>query len=183
MNNLEKLGILTAMEKAVKEKKEEIRKECDEALRLAYTEQDVEKIAIKIGGQKVGEHVVTFNKEKLTITNIDILKKFLLENGLADEVTALKYARSDEIVEYFAAHGSPDEYERFTERIITIQDGWEKCLTNNAGILTFLDTGEIVPGVMCCVPSVRGTMVRGCAPDAVLPAIAQAGVDAMGLLE
>ena len=58
MNVNEQLAVLTALKKAVDERLKEVRSGADEAMRDAYEEDGVEKKALKVCGEKVGELVV-----------------------------------------------------------------------------------------------------------------------------
>ena len=59
LSPIEKLPMLVALEKVVKDEIKSVRRECDDALLDGYESMDVVKRALKVGGQKVGEFTVS----------------------------------------------------------------------------------------------------------------------------
>ena len=83
MNVNEQLAVLTALKKAVDERLKEVRSDADEAMRDAYEEDGVEKKALKVCGEKVGELVVTFASDGYEVSDRKAFEEFAVDYGLA----------------------------------------------------------------------------------------------------
>ena len=173
MNTREQLALLTAMDKVVKERIKQVRAEADESLMEAYEEDGFEKAAIKLNGQKVGEHIVTFNKEGYAITDEALFAEFALDYGMATIEKAIRphmLAKAAAIIE-----ASVDNPEDFIDEKVVFSDDWELAMNRVGDSVCYMDSGLVVPGVEYRPKTVKGTMVRGCKPEEVMPAVAQLG--------
>lgn len=171
----EQLAMLTALQKAVKQKLDEVRTEADASMLESYEDDGVVKKALKVGGVKVGDYIVVLTADDWAVTNEAALEDFALCNGLAETRLSIKpecMAAAVKIVE---------EIDPFllTEEVKLAPD-WKKYLTNTGGVATFLDTNQAVPGVAPAPPRVKCTQVRGCKPEDVVPQMQRlGGIDAL----
>lgn len=173
MNTREQLALLTAMDKVVKERIKQVRAEADESLMEAYEEDGFEKAALKLNGQKVGEHIVTFHKEGFEIVDEALFAEFALTYGMATVEKSIKphmMAKAAEVVS--EAVDAPEDY---IDEKVSFSPDWELAMERVGDVVTYMDSGLVVPGVEYRPKRVKGTMVRGCKPEDVMPAAAQLG--------
>lgn len=172
MNVYEELAVLTAMEKAVKDRIRDVRSEANASIMDAYEGMGVEKLALKVGEQKVGEFIVTFAKEGFEVTDPAAFEEFALDYGLASQRRAI---RPDMVATAIKALEGAYDAELVAEVVetVTVYDPeWERAMTNVGGIACYMDSGQPVPGVEVRPKRVKGTMVRDCKPAAVFPVVA-----------
>lgn len=172
----EALAVLTALQKMVKERLDEARAEADEAMLRAYDVDGVSKKALKMGGAKVGDYTVVLSADEWEVTDRDALEDFALCNGFASVERAVRpewRSRALDIVEA--------ECPEAVEATVKLDSRWQACVTNRAGLPTYLDSGEIIPGLRYTGRRPKGTQVRGCEPADVLPLLRAmpGGVDAL----
>lgn len=172
----EALAVLTALQKMVKERLDEVRAEADEAMLRAYDADGVSKKALKVGGAKVGDYTVALAADEWEVTDRDALEDFALCNGFASIERAVRpewRARALDIVEA--------ECPEAVEATVRLDSHWQSLVTGHAGLPTYLDSGEIIPGLRYAGRRPKGTQVRGCKPADVLPLLRAmpGGVDAL----
>ena len=172
MNNYEKLAVLTAMEKAVKDAIREVRSDANADLLEAYEQMGVEKLALKLNGEKVGDFIVTFNTDTFVITDEDAFLEFAVDYGMATVKQTVPARNMSLAITALARIIPPSDLDSYLETQLVLDKDWEKGLTNSAGVVTYLDSGMPVPGVAVKPRSVKGTMVRDCKPAKVLPIVA-----------
>lgn len=171
----EQLAMLTALQKAVKQKLDEVRTEADASMLESYEDDGVVKKALKVGGVKVGDYIVVLTADDWAVTDEAALEDFALCNGLAETRLSIKpecMAAAVKIVEEIDPFLLTEE--------VRLSSDWKKYLTNTGGIATFLDTNQAVPGVVPVPPRVKCTQVRGCKPEDVVPQTQRlGGIDAL----
>ena len=180
----EALAVLTALQKMVKERLDEARAEADEAMLRAYDVDGVSKKALKVGGAKVGDYTVVLSADEWEVTDRDALEDFALCNEVARRYSTTPSrveravrpewrSRALDIVEA--------ECPEAVEATVKLDSRWQACVTNRAGLPTYLDSGEIIPGLRYTGRRPKGTQVRGCEPADVLPLLRAmpGGVDAL----
>lgn len=171
----EQVAVLTALQKAVKAKLDEVRDEADSCLLAAYEEDGVVKKALKVGGVKVGDYIVVLTTDDWAVTDASAFEEFALAYGFASVESVIRPECMAAAVKLLREA----EPELLCEEV-KLSPEWRKLLTNAGGIVTFLDSGEVVPGVVALPPRVKCTQVRGCKPEDVLPRLrALGGVDAL----
>lgn len=164
MKPREQLAILTAIKKAVDQRIKDIRAVADEELLDAYYDDGVEKLALKIDNQKVGDFTVTFTKEGYTIEDQDALNDFALDYGMAYFYSYIDPDKMEDAISYL------NEFEpSFIKSGIKLYDDWDKAINYIDGECTYMDSGVIIPGLKYKPREVKTTMVRGCKPEDVLP--------------
>lgn len=166
----EQLAMLTALQKAVKEKLDEVRAEADASMLESYEDDGVVKKALKVGGMKVGDYIVVLTADDWAVTDEEALEDFALTYGFATSKLAIKPECMDAAVKLIE---STDPF--MLNETVTLSKDWKKLLTNTGGTATYLDSGEIVPGVAPLPPRVKCTQVRGCKPEDVVPQLQQLG--------
>lgn len=164
------MAVLAAMEKAVKGRMAELRAECDGDLIADYDERGVQKRALKVGGRKVGEIAVTYNRPGFAATDRAALGEFALEYGFAREQRSIRPEYMGRAIDLIEAE-SPEAVE--TE--VVLDKDWTNYMTLTGSAVTYLDSGAVVPGVEFVPESVKGTRVTGCKPEDVVPLVREMG--------
>lgn len=170
MRPTEQLAILTALKKAIDQRIKDVRQVADEELLDAYDDIGVEKLALKVDKQKVGNLIITFSKEGYVIEDQDKLEEFALDYGLADIYTTIDPDKYDEAVSLIASM-APELLTRKT----VLCDDWDKAVYFADGECVFQDSGMIIPGIKYQPSKIKNTMVRGCNPEDVLPVVKRLG--------
>lgn len=176
MNTFEQLAVLTAMEKAVKDRIKEVRSEANENLLEAYESMGVEKLALKVGGgTKVGEFIVTFNAEGFEVTDRAAFEDFALDYGLARVNRSIRPDMMESCIRALEGVFSEEVLAEAVEERVELNPDWEKAIYNIAGVPCYEDSGMPVPGLAVRPKTVKSTMVRGCKPVEVLPLAFEGG--------
>ena len=178
MRTTEKLALLTALQKMVKSALDDTRAEANEELLEAFEEDGVTKKALRLGGVKVGDFIVVMSTGKWRITDSAAFLDFALTYGFAREIRSIKSEYLNEVLNHLER-----EFPEALEVTVEPDPKWENYVENVAGTPTYLDSGEVVPGIEFVGQTVKNTQVRGCKPEEVGPIIAKmGGIDAL-LLE
>lgn len=179
MNSKESLAILTAMKKVIDARIKDIRKDVDTEMWDGLEAEGIEKKALMLDGKKVGEVIMTYAADGYSITDEDAFIEFALNYGLASVERVVKPECMPGAVKFLREYLSDEEFNNVTEDKVTIVGDWETLMTGKGAAVTYLDSGMVVPGVEYRPKYAKSTMVRGCAPEDVLPIVAQlpGGVD------
>lgn len=86
----EQLAVLTALQKAVKTKLDEVRAEADADMLDAFDEDGVTKKALKLGGVKASDYIVVLASDDFMITDADAFNGFALTYGFASQKMSIK---------------------------------------------------------------------------------------------
>lgn len=166
----EQLAALTALQKMVKARLDEVRAEADDAMHDAYVDDGVTKKALKIGGAKVGDYIVVLTKDGWEIEDTEAFNDFALTYGFASirqEIAPGCMAQAVSLI----AEAAPE----LLATTVAVDPHWQDYITNMGGRAAFMDSGETVPGLTYVQQHVKGTQVRGCKPEDVVPAIRSLG--------
>lgn len=175
MKTTEKLAILTALQKAVKEQLDITRAEAEEEMRTAYLEDGVDRKTLMLDGKKVGTLTATKYKDDFAIIDKESFEEFALTYGFAEERTSIRPEYTKSIIEILKTL-DPEAYKDMIKTDVVISQDWKNFMTMNpAGVVTFLDTTEVVPGVDFVPESYKGIMVKDCKPAVVVPILQQIG--------
>lgn len=166
----ERVAVLTALQKMVKRALDEARAEADEALLAAYEEDGVQKKALKVAGVKVGDYLVILNKGEWAVADRAAFEDFALAYGMAEVKKAIRPEWAWRVIELCER-----ELPEAVCETVKVDPKWQDCITNVAGVPTYLDSGMEVPGLTYTGQTVKATQVRGCAPEKVAPIIARLG--------
>ncbi len=166
----EQLAVLTALQKAVKERLDVVRSEADASMLESYEDDGVVKKALKIGGVKVGDYLVVLTSDDWAVTDAEALEDFALTYGFATSKLFIKPECMDAAVKLIEA---ADPF--MLCETVSLNKDWKSYVANTGGTPTFLDSGEIVPGIEPLPPRVKCTQVRGCKPEDVVPQMRQLG--------
>lgn len=177
----EKLPVLTALEKAVKDELKVVRRECDEQLLDVYAADGYEKKALKIDGAKVGDFTVCFNSAGYDIVDRPAFEEFALEYGMARIRRTIRPDMMDSAIKALEDAFPPEVMDEVIEETVELSPDWEKAMFDVGGVVQYFDSGLNVPGVEIRPKTVKGTRVTGCKPADVIPRLAQldGGVDAL----
>ncbi len=169
MKPTEQLAILTAIKKAVDERIKHVRTDVDDHLKDAYDDDGIEKIALKVGGIKVGEILVTYQAEGFAITDREAFNGFALDYGLGTIKRTIRPDMMETCIKALESVFEPEVLAEAVQDDVILSKDWEKSMTPCGGMVAFMDTGVVVPGMVHRPKAPKGTMVRGCKPDDVLP--------------
>lgn len=170
MRPTEKLAILTAIKKAVDDQLKAVRSEADDELLEAYKENGVEKLALKVGGEKVGNFIIAFNKESYEIDNPEAFNEFALLNGFAKLTHAIKPEFMQQAVAMVE-----EQYPEAIEEKFELNKDWDAYFEKLGDDVIISGKDTIVPGVVWKAPTVKSTQVRDCKPQVVLPIVQRLG--------
>ena len=160
MTDIERLAIAQAVYKAVgaivsTNDPASLRAECDDALRKMYADAGVDRIQLRVRGQKVGTLSLVFTKPihttKMVVADRAAFEAWALANGYAHEETQVAVDDEAEVLAGMMADG-------------VLPDGCEvEMVDEPAGI--------------------KGTTIRGCTPESIAEALGDGLADAVaGLL-
>lgn len=166
----EKVAVLTALQKLVKNSLNEARAEADAELLRAYEEEGVQKKALKLDGVKVGDYLVMLSSDVWQITDQGAFNDFALSNGLADIRKQIKPEYLSMAIKVLER-----EFPEVLQDEVVLSTKWKNALSNVGGVPHFMDTKVVVPGVAFCGQQVKNTQVRGCSPDDVAPLLRRLG--------
>lgn len=178
MKPSEEMAILIALQKQVRKRLAVLRPQVDRSLLDAYNEDGVTKRAIKLGGVKVGDHLLSFASSKWEVTDSAAFEDFALTYGFARVVKTVR-PEYESLVCELVEEAAPEA----VAETVKVDEHWDRLMTNTAGTPTFKDSGMVVPGVQLSGQRVRSCQVRGCEPEDVAPMVASlGGVEALALL-
>lgn len=167
MNSTENLAVLTAMDKAVRSRAKEVRVEADEGLMAIYEDMGVEKVELRVADVPVGTLQVTYAAEGYEVTDLAAFAEFGLANGMAREKKAIRPEYMDAAIKIVEAH-LPEAVEATVEPAKDLG----RMLDHVGDAVVAYGTSEVVPGVSYRPKRAKGTMVRGCEPEKVIPLLA-----------
>lgn len=174
MTPLEKLAAITAMEKAVKAAKEDIRADA-EAYALGMSEEaGVDRFKLRFGTSEVGTVTVTERGDGYEVTDKEALDDFLLSYGLARIEKSIYPDWMHQAISWM----EENHPEGVRSEVVPIK-GWDSQLEDLGGIFSF--HGEPVLGVSPA-PKSKGIVVRGCDPAKTMQAMLSANVTMEQLL-
>lgn len=185
MNPMEQLAVLTAMEKAVKDRIKCVRDDCNRSLLQNHDDMGVEKVAMKVCGSKVGDMTVTFNADGFAVVDREAFEEFAVDYGLATKRKRIRPEMMESAIKAIEGAFEPDVAAEVIEEYTALSPDWEKAMERGNGCVLYMDSGMPVPGVEYRPKRVKGTMVRGCKPDDVLPLLRSlpGGIDGLLLGE
>lgn len=169
MNVNEKLAVITALEKWVKAQKAEIRAEADADFADLCEEYGTEKIGLTVNGQKVGTFVMTFHPEGFAVTDPDAFEDFALDYGLATLKRTIRPDMESTAIRVIEDVLEPELFADFVKEEVTLAGDWESKLVRVGGRVLLGDSGLEVPGVSFRPRAMKGTQVRDCKPEVVVP--------------
>lgn len=169
MNVNEKLAVITALEKWLKDQKAEIRREADAAFAELCEEHNTEKIGLTINGQKVGQYIMQFHPEGYNVTDKDAFEDFALTYGLASIKRSIRPEMTGAAIKVIEGAVDPEHVGDFVKEEVVLAGDWEEKLVMVGGRVLFADSGLEVPGVAFRPRAMKGTQVRDCKPEVVIP--------------
>lgn len=178
MNELtinQRLAVLTAMQKDVKEAISEVRAEADRATLDLYETTGAKQFTIKLGDVKVGTISVKDGGGSWVVTDRNEFKPWAEENGFIYHDLHVMEDAYEDVMACLREAG----LDGFVQSEWFIDDAWKNKLQANASVPVTHD-GEIVPGVEWFAnrPS---TMLTGCKPNDVKQAAKSLGGDVQRL--
>lgn len=179
---MEKLPILIALEKAVKDELKATRAECDESLLDFFEAEGFEKRALRVAGEKVGDFSVTFNSEGFDIVDRAAFEEFALDYGMASVRRTIRPDMMESAIRALSDVFEPEVLAEAVQEEVTLDPDWEKAMENVGGVAMYFDSGLSVPGVVPRPKTIKGTRVTGCKPADVVPRLNQIEGGATALL-
>lgn len=170
MRPSEELAVLTALQKLVKKRLDEVRAEADADLRAAFDDDGVTKRALKLGGMRVGDHIVVLTSSQWVVEDRAAFEDFALTYGFAEVVQGIKPECMSAVIGILAC-----EMPEAIAETVKVDPKWEDYVENVAGTPMFMDSGMAVPGIRFTGQKYKNTQVRGCNPELVAPILHQLG--------
>lgn len=171
MNNRETLAVLTTLEKMVKDRKAEVRAECDAEFADLCSEFGTDKIALTLNGSKVGSYIMAFNPEGFTVVDREAFEEFALDYGLATIKRSIRPSMMGAAIKVIEGAIDPEHVNDFIQEEVVVVGDWEEKLVNVAGRVLYQDSGLEVPGVVFRPRTMKCTQIKGCKPEDVVPII------------
>ena len=174
---IQKSAVITAVQKAMKPESDEARRDANEMLFNVYETTGADRVRVRLGDTEVGTFSLTFEKEGFMVTDREAFDDFCLANGFAHEELFVKDAWKEQAVEELATH-CPEA----VEKRAVLDKGIDKLFKNVDGVFVVDGTNEVIPGIAPKPKQIKGTQMRGCKPEDVLPALKSLGVGVEQLL-
>lgn len=175
MNNLEQLVVLRAGSKLFSDREKQVRAECDAEFEDQYKELGIKKKEIRLGDQTVGEIVAVMAKPKYVVSNKEEFDDFALCNGLAHVKRTIDPWMQSRAIEILQDHLSPEELDQFVHEEVVYDENWQMAMGLVDGEVVLDGTTHIVPGVSFVPEHYKNSMLKGCKPEDVLPAVKRLG--------
>lgn len=175
MKELEKLAVLTALQKAVKSELDKVRATCEKELNAQFDAEGIDRKRLSIGGIEVGTLSLRFAKDEYIVTDEQAFYGYLTACGGTIERHRLKDVYAEEAYKRLG-----DEGKHMFETYYEVEPLFAKAFKRIKDDMVLDGVNEVIPG---CKPSEKepiGTLVRGCKPQDVLPQLKPA--QAMKLL-
>lgn len=157
MEASEKVAILTAMDRKIKEALKSARSELDAQMLDAYEDSGIINRELRVCGERVGKITMRMSKPEIDITDLESLIEFGMDYGFAHEVNQIRSGCEFAAVEYLKEH-APE----LTETVRKLNAGFEKDLVITRRGVEYMDSGMIVPGTEVVPSQPKNTAVTGC---------------------
>lgn len=187
-----KVAALTALKKLVDDRLGPEREELDAEMADMFEGQGVERAALRVGGEKVGELGVAYSPARFEVYDVEGMAE--TAPYLVREERRIAPEYMDAVLRHLETAFEPDVLDDMVETRLVPVEGWDKRLMWDADSACAInrETGEVVDGVAYVPRKVKRdrdgrivTRVTGCKPEDVAPLLrAQFGAGGiMGLLE
>lgn len=171
----EQLVAITAMEKLTKKKKGEIREECEERFFEQYEDFGIKKKELRLAGQSMGEFIMVMKPSTYEVTDAEEFNDFALSNGLASVKRTINPWMIEKVISILEDQLTEEELAEYIKDEVEYNKGWEKFMNLVDGVVVLDGTNHVVPGVSYVPEHPKNTMVKGCEPEVVFPAIMRLG--------
>ena len=171
----EALAVLTAMEKAVKERKQQARESVQEDLERNYDATGADRIALKINGEKVGSASLKVTETlEPRVDDAKAFEDFALANGLARIEKRIAPDMMGSAIQALGCVFSKEVMDEVVEIRVVPDEGWRDKVRK------MRDEGIEVPGIAFEPVKAARLTVTGCKPEQVVPlALASGNVSAL----
>ena len=174
MTAVQQLGVLTALQKMVKARADELRERVSADMAEGYMAGDGRDKYVVLDGEQVGKVTLKVDKKGWRVTDPEAFEAFLYENGQLKERWSLKPEYTMEAMSLLSDR--PWMFQCETKPRESFTKLFERC----GDCIAIENTDAIVPGVEPCRAKPAGIMVTGCDPKDVAPIVARiGGLDAM----
>ena len=174
MTKVQQLGVLTALQKMVKAKADQLREQVYDDMADAYSLGDGGDKYVVLDGEQVGKVTLKVDKTGWEVTDPIEFEAFMVDNGQMEERWTLK---PEYMVEAMARL---KDYPWMLDCEMKPKDDFTKLFERCGDSVEVAGTNAIVPGVAPCKAKPKGIMVTGCKPQQVAPIVARiGGLDAM----
>lgn len=177
MNDIERVAVLTAIQKRCRELIDEIRPAVNERAIEDYLESGITKRAVRVAGEKVADLIVPMSKASYVIDDPDAFRDFAESYGLGRYVTDIDPEKMADAVGWLAA-----EHPEVLRSEWRCPD-WERAMTPCGDGATYLDSGMPVPGVRRVPPAPKTPTLRGVTFEGVASAVSKLPGGMAGLLD
>ena len=176
MTKVQQLGVLTALQKMVKAKADQLRKEVNAEMSQDYLNNKSGKDRpVLLDGIKVGNIVMSIDEKHWEVTDPIDYEAFLFENGQMNETWSLNPAYTLEAMRRLG-----DDYRYMFDCKMEPKEEFLKLFEPCGDAVVISGTDAVVPGVSPCGVKTGGIKVYKCEPKKVAPILARiGGLDAM----
>lgn len=178
LNPMQRTAVITAMQKALKKEGDASRKEADDAILRLFDETGTDRVRVSLGDAEVGTFSLTFDKDGYEVTDKEAFDDFCIANGLAHESVSIKPEWMSKAAEELAVH-YPDGV---VASVVLDSDAPKLFKRIDDSTFVIDGTNEVIPGIKPTPKTVKGTQLRGCKPEDVIPAMKGLGVGVEQLL-
>lgn len=175
MTKVQQLGVLTALQKMVKAKADQLREQVYDDMADAYSlGEGTERKGVVLDGDEVGKVTLRVDKTGWEVTDPIEFEAFMNDNGQMEERWTLK---PEYVVE---ARARLKEYPWMFDCELKPKEEFTKLFEKCGDAVIVAGTDAVVPGVAPCKAKPMGITVTGCKPQQVAPIVARiGGLDAM----
>lgn len=171
---VQQLGVLTAMQKMVRAKTDEVRRQVEQDMGKRYSEDGIDRQRILLDGEEVGKISLKVNEECYEVVDHDAFYDWLFDNGQLTQTHTVRKGCEEEV--WSLLSDRPWLFECKEEP----KKEFEKTFERLGDSIVVSGTDTIVPGVVPAKAKPNGIMVTGCKPQQVAPIVARlGGLDAL----
>ena len=171
---VQQLGVLTAMQKMVKAKTDEVRRQVEADMEARFAEDGTDRQRLVLDGEEVGKVSLKVKEECYEVVDQDAFFDWLFDNGQLVQAHAVKKGCEEEV--WSLLSDRPWLFECREEP----KKEFAKTFERLGDSIVVSGTDAIVPGVVPAKAKPNGIMVTGCKPQQVAPIVARlGGLDAL----
>ena len=171
---VQQLGILMAMQKMVKAKTDEVRRQVEADMNARFAEDGIDRQRLVLDGEEVGKVSLKVKEECYEVVDREAFFDWLFDNGQLVQTHAVKKGCEEEVWSLLSDKPWLFECEEEPKK------EFAKTFERLGDSIVVSGTDVIVPGVVPAKAKPNGIVVTGCKPQQVAPIVARlGGLDAL----
>lgn len=163
---IQRLAVLSSVDKALKSQTKQARVESDEYLKDLYENTGSDRVKIKLGGQEVGALSLVFSKDEYVIKDEEAFNDFILANGFASERKSIDPTYLVEVIARIE-----DDLPEAVITGIDVSSDFSKMIKRVGDSFVIDGTNEVIPGIEPKPITIKNTRLAGCKPEDVIPIV------------